>query len=94
MKTCYFPILALDASDDVESGATPTTDANPTQPLVPAKMSDLDTQESKHFLARMVDAFWRLHGARPSNTMLAPACLPGKNGDGGAYYLKRYLAGT
>lgn len=62
----------------MDSGDTPTADSSPAKPLIPSKMSDLDEQESRHFLARMVDAFWRLHGTRPSNSMLAPACLPGK----------------
>ena len=71
----YLFSLAADIPD-IDAGDTPTGDTSPKLP-VPAKMSDLDEQESKHFLARMVDAFWRLHNARPSNTMLAPACLPG-----------------
>ena len=42
-----------------------------------SKLTELTDQEAKHFLSRMLEAFWRLHAARPANTMLAPACLPG-----------------
>lgn len=33
--------------------------------------------EGQHFVVQMLEAFWRLHAARPHNAALAPTCLPG-----------------
>ncbi|CAL1532573.1 unnamed protein product [Lymnaea stagnalis] len=37
----------------------------------------LTEAEKGHFTSRLVEIFWRLHSAKPSNPMLAPVCLPG-----------------
>ncbi|CAH1787172.1 unnamed protein product, partial [Owenia fusiformis] len=34
-------------------------------------------EEMQHFMAQLLDAFWRLHGSKPANPALAPVCMPG-----------------
>ena len=43
------------------------------------KMVQLDAGEKKHMMVQLVNAFWKLHAAKPTNTMLAAVCLPGRN---------------
>lgn len=49
----------------------PDTDSEPGQYL------KLSTDEKREFVAQLSDAFWYLHANRPSNSLTAPACMPG-----------------
>lgn len=44
---------------------------------IPQHLYSLTEAEQSHFTSRLMEAFWRLHAAKPANPMLAPVCLPG-----------------
>ena len=44
---------------------------------VTANWSVADNKDSRHFVTMLTEAFWVLHSTKPSNSMLAPVCLPG-----------------
>ena len=44
---------------------------------VTANWSVSDNKDSRHFVTMLTEAFWVLHSTKPSNSMLAPVCLPG-----------------
>ncbi|GFR97962.1 E3 ubiquitin-protein ligase UBR4, partial [Elysia marginata] len=59
--------------------ATSTSGANKedVKVCVPQHLYSLTEAEQSHFTSRLMEAFWRLHAAKPANSMLAPVCLPG-----------------
>ncbi|KAI0242917.1 E3 ubiquitin-protein ligase UBR4 [Lamellibrachia satsuma] len=41
------------------------------------KLLQLEEKETCHFVAALMEAFWRLHASKPTNPMITPVCLPG-----------------
>ncbi|GFN91871.1 E3 ubiquitin-protein ligase ubr4 [Plakobranchus ocellatus] len=54
-----------------------STSKEETKVCVQQHLRSLTEAEQAHFTSRLMEAFWRLHAAKPANPMLAPVCLPG-----------------
>ena len=68
-----FPLFeALEVTDLEEEVAADVKDQT-----CETDMHSLTDHEKLHFTSRLMEAFWRLHAAKPANPMLAPVCLPG-----------------
>ena len=68
----------LDASTSPTSSSSSSgSKSNEAKVCIPQHMYSLTEAEQAHFTSRLMEAFWRLHAAKPANPMLAPVCLPG-----------------
>ncbi|RUS88506.1 hypothetical protein EGW08_003764 [Elysia chlorotica] len=69
--------LETEQPETSSGSSTSSGDKEEAKVCVPPHLFSLTEAEQNHFTSRLMEAFWRLHAAKPANSMLAPVCLPG-----------------